>query len=561
MTLQSVASPGESTSKPQHPLGRIKWHAVVLLLVVIFFGAIRWRLLSTPLERDEGEYAYAGQLMLQRMPPYKLAYNMKLPGTYAAYALIMAVFGQTPRGIHLGLLLVNAATVILVFLLVQRLFGALAAVVAAMTYALLSTGPQTLGFAGHATHFVVLAAVAGLLFLLGAEEREGGSLLFWSGIFFGLAFVMKQPGIFFGVFGLLYTLFFSWQQAVGWARIAIRAAVFLLGCAVPFLTTCAVMWHAGVFANFWLWTFSYARKYSGLVSLPSGWDLFTYHFVRIFAAAPAIWILALIGLVALFWDSQFRKKALFVTGLLVFSFIAVSAGLYFRSHYFLVVLPAIALLTGVAVEAAGRLLKHKNLALRAVPRLVFAAAFGWAIAINAAYYFRMTPVEACRATYGANEGFPEAVTIGNYLREHTSPSDRIVVLGSEPEIYFYSQRISGTGYIYAYPLMENQPYWQQMQQQMIAEVEASRPAYLVYFNDPSSWLTTVGSSRLTPFLNWANGYVKANYERVGLVELADPQSTFLWGDDAKSAHSQAQSMISVFRRNEKAGSSSLRSSE
>jgi len=30
---------------------------------------------------------------------------MKLPGTYAAYAVIMAVFGQSPSGIHLGLAL------------------------------------------------------------------------------------------------------------------------------------------------------------------------------------------------------------------------------------------------------------------------------------------------------------------------------------------------------------------------------------------------------------------------------------------------------------------------
>ena len=34
--------------------------------------AIRIRLLGIPLERDEGEYAYAGQLILQGVPPYKL---------------------------------------------------------------------------------------------------------------------------------------------------------------------------------------------------------------------------------------------------------------------------------------------------------------------------------------------------------------------------------------------------------------------------------------------------------------------------------------------------------
>src|SRR5437899_8442727 len=103
-----------------HRLARIAW----LTVAVAVFGitlAVRIRLLSMPLERDEGEYAYAGQLMLQGISPYKLAYNMKFPGTYTAYALIMSIFGQTIIGIHIGLLLVNGATIGLIFLLGRRL--------------------------------------------------------------------------------------------------------------------------------------------------------------------------------------------------------------------------------------------------------------------------------------------------------------------------------------------------------------------------------------------------------------------------------------------------------
>src|ERR1043166_1340792 len=110
--------------------------ALIVLGLVI---AIRVRLLDIPLERDEGEYAYAGQLILQGIPPYKLAYNMKFPGTYAAYALIMAIFGQTIVGIHLGLLLINAATILLIFLLGRRLIDSMAGIAAAVAYAVLSS--------------------------------------------------------------------------------------------------------------------------------------------------------------------------------------------------------------------------------------------------------------------------------------------------------------------------------------------------------------------------------------------------------------------------------------
>src|ERR1700681_2047843 len=104
---------------------------IIVGLTVVFVLAVRVRLQEMPLERDEGEYAYAGQLILQGVPPYKEAYNMKLPGTYAAYALIMAVFGQSRSGIHLGLALVNAASIVLVFLLGRKLLDDVAGMAAA----------------------------------------------------------------------------------------------------------------------------------------------------------------------------------------------------------------------------------------------------------------------------------------------------------------------------------------------------------------------------------------------------------------------------------------------
>src|SRR6059058_4323110 len=104
--------------------------ALIVSAVILLSLFVRFRLRDMPLERDEGEYAYAGQLMLQGMPPYKLAYNMKLPGTYAAYALIMAVFGQTTEGIRFGVLVVNLATIFFVFLLARRFGGPIAGVAA-----------------------------------------------------------------------------------------------------------------------------------------------------------------------------------------------------------------------------------------------------------------------------------------------------------------------------------------------------------------------------------------------------------------------------------------------
>ena len=164
--MADVTNVEDSISSKASP--RAYW--ALVLLILLLFASIRIRLRDMPLERDEGEYAYAGQLLLAGIPPYQLAYNMKLPGTYAAYAMVIAVFGETPAAIHWGLLIVNAATTLLVLLLARRLFGDWPGLVAGASYGLLSTSPTVLGFAGHATQFVVLPAVGGILLLLLAVE-------------------------------------------------------------------------------------------------------------------------------------------------------------------------------------------------------------------------------------------------------------------------------------------------------------------------------------------------------------------------------------------------------
>src|SRR5207244_10308106 len=90
---------------PQKPVPArgSRWPWICLGLILLFVVVVRVRLLQVPLERDEGEYAYAGQLILEGIPPYQLVYNVKFSGIYAVYALLMAIFGQTTFGIHLGL--------------------------------------------------------------------------------------------------------------------------------------------------------------------------------------------------------------------------------------------------------------------------------------------------------------------------------------------------------------------------------------------------------------------------------------------------------------------------
>lgn len=540
-----------STSATCEPLVHTNAHARVipytlLALILLTTCIVRFHLRNIPLERDEGEYAYAGQLLLQGIPPYKLAYNMKLPGTYAAYALILALFGQTPAGVHLGLLAANLVTITLLFLLALRLSGALAGVVAAASYATLSVNPSVLGFAGHATHFVVLFAIAGILVLLKAIHKSRLGLFFLSGVLLGLSFLMKQPGFLFVIFGGLYMLAKRPNRHTDWQSLLRRLGMFSAGAAIPFAITCLFLWRAGVFSTFWFWTVSYASQYASNSGLAEGAHLFAAVFPAIVGSSMWIWLIAALGISAIFWDNATRSRALFLIGFLVFSFLAVCPGLLFREHYFILVLPAISLLAGVGVSAATKFGRSSaNRALLCVPAGLFILALAASFYANRNFFFATDFYALSRRIYGGNP-FPEALVVSDYLREHTAENSRIAVLGSEPEIYFYSHRHSATGYIYTYGLMEEQKYALQMQQQMINEIEAARPEAIVFVNVAASWLPTAHSK--TMIYSWAQQYIRDHYDLTGIADIHMTYTDYKWGEAAKNYQPRSNSVVFVFKK-------------
>jgi Flp pilus assembly protein TadD len=515
----------------------------MVAISIAFAIAVRIRLLEIPLERDEGEFAYAGQLMLQGIPPYKLVYSMKFPGVYAAYAAIMAVFGQTITGIHVGFILVNAATIVLVYLLGKRLFSTAAGVAASAAYALMSLGEGVLGAQAHATHFVVIAALGGTLLLLRGIESGRWYTLLGSGALYGVAVLMKQHGVLFVAFGVSYL---AWdcltRRRDAWLVRIRDVAMFLAGVAVPLAMTGLALWWAGVFGKFWFWTFKYAHEYAEEVSLSGGLIMFRGYFPNAVGPNLLIWIVALAGLALVWWKKENRKAAIFASFFLVFSFLAVCPGFYFREHYFVLMLPAIALLAGAAVGTA---LKQWP-AISVLTYGVFCAVLVTSIAQQKEYLFQMSPLEITREMYGANP-FPEALQIGNYIRAHAAKDSTIAVLGSEPEIPFYARRHSATGHIYMYGLMESQPYAVTMQKELISELEAAKPEYLIVATSSASWLRRETSPR--ELFDWWDANRPKDYaDLVAVADIVAPDHTEYRWEDASSYQVQSTSALLVYKR-------------
>lgn len=513
-TSESARLPWLTMSPNKEPAG------LRVLVLAVFLGTVgavlfaRIRLLGLPLERDEGEYAYTGQLILGGIPPYQLAYSMKFPGTAAAYALLMSIFGKSTSGVHLGLIAVNLMTVALIFDVGRNLFGEISGMASAAAYSVLSLMPHVLGNAAHATHFVALFSVAGSAVLIGTLNRKSATLIFTSGCLYGLAILVKQPGIFFAGFGTVYLLAHDYRAHLETRETIRRALLFVAGISTPVAITCLILWCAGVFHQFWFWTIHYAGQYGSQVSLSEGVRIFTGHFFGALGTTWPIWTIALVGFVLCIAMRTLRGGAGFLILFTFFSALAVCPGFYFRPHYFILLLPAISLLAGTVVAAT----RSSTMTFRFAVLALLTVSIFWPLWSEADFFFERPLLQANRMVNGTNP-FPESVRIGEYIREQSNPTDRIAVLGSEPQIYFYANRRSASGYIYTYGLMEPQPYAHQMQQEMINEIERAQPKFLVLVVMNKSWLTR-GDSDLTIF-RWADSYCDANYEEVGLINITD----------------------------------------
>ena len=537
-------------------------------------GFIRLRLLDFPLERDEGEYAYAGQLILQGTPPYQECYNMKWPGTYVAYALIMALFGETATGIHLGVLFVCLASAWLVFLVGRRIGGEGMGAVAGATQALLSVNPSVCGLAGHANHFVMLPALAGIWALMKPWEKLGPGRCLAAGALFGLACIMKQPGAVFGLFAAIWLLWRGLVERERSARnlpdVARRLGFLAVGAILALAAMGCALAAAGVFEKFWHWTVEYGWAYTGILTLSDGLLRLAATASALWAAASWLWLLATLGMVVLWRQPTLRPWRLFLLMLTVFSIAGVCPGLHFREHYFLLLIPAASLLCGAAwcawSRSAGRVLRWvarisrvshgpapawvsrpgSVLAARAVFGGLIVLALGSSLAASADVFFWLTPDQACRRVYPGNP-FPEAVEIARQIAGHCPPEARIAVLGSEPEIYFYSHRRAATGYIYTYALVEAQPFASEMQREMIREIERAAPEYLVYVSAPASWLAREGFD--PAIFDWARRYLHEQMNLNGIVEIfPDSHSESEWDLSDPVLKPRTNCWLGIFKR-------------
>ena len=524
---------------------------ISLLIVLI----TRLHLLSFPFERDEGEYAYMGKLILDGHPPYTLAYNMKFPGTYYMYAIIMGIFGKSIVGVHLGLTCITQASMLLVFSISKNFVSKIGAVIATFTFGILGASWTLLGQSAHATHFVIFFALIGIYVLLQSYKSDKNKLFkyFIAGLFFSLAFICKQSGVFFVLFGATIIIAKEFRT-IPLSKLIKNILLYSFGFTVPIFIMLLYFYLFGNFDNFWFWTVKYLSKYGTQVTIAQAPAMFTSSVNLItsnytLVGYTALWIISVIGIPFIFIKKNTIQNKIILFVFLLTSVLTILPGFYFREHYYITLLPVTGLMIAVFFDYFNDFFIHKlkKPYLGFIPLLTFIIIAGTGVYANKDYLFKLDPEISCKQIYGSNP-FVESLEIAKFIKQNTTKNDKIAVLGSEPQICFYADRYSATGYIYTYNLVELHSYALPMQKQMIKEIESSKPKFLVFVNIGVSWLNKANSESL--IFDWAEEYIKNNYRLVGLMEVyANQIPSLITGEQLNNYQPQTKELIYVYEKN------------
>lgn len=526
-----------------------KWPWIVLTASLLFLVGVRLRLLGIPLERDEGGFAYIGKMIFEGQKLYTDLLDSKLPGLYVLYGIFVKIFGYTPSGVHAGLLVCNLSAAILLFFLAKKIFNTEVGALAVAVFAVMSTSLNLYGFAAHATQMLLPFALGGLLLLAYELPRIGirGTRVFLAGVLLSVAFLVKQQAVFFMPLGALYVWAFLHERGGGqrsWRAATLLVLWLALGSVLPYLLVYGYMLADGRGAAFWFWTYDLPQNLGVTHGNTEKITLFKQMSAIVFRGQWGLWLLAVAGAVLVWMRSSWGgAQKTFAVAFPVLTFGGVLMGAAFYPHYWVLVLPGIAVLVGLAVYLIG-----KNASFSAIAALLFAVAIGQAVISNADYYFSDSHLTILRKAYLFNP-FPECKIVGEEIKKRSKPGDEIAVLGAEPELLMYAGLPSISGHIFPYHLVDGQPYNLGFQKEVVQSMLERKPRFAVVFTSGTSWLAT-DVKRTNDFLNRLSQPLFNNsaYHRIGIVDIFNNKQVFKWDKELEGFTPESQIQIWVYQR-------------
>ena len=528
-----------------------KYKYLILTLLLAFTLLIRLPILAEPWGADQAGYGYIAKGILEGKVPYKDMYDLTAYGIFFTFALFFKLFGMTMVSAHIGHLIVSLVTVVLVYLLTDRLYGRNAALISGLCYTIFSNGLAFSGFgyenkSAWGTYWylsqreVFMAPlVLGAVFLLILREKRNGMFVdLINGLLIGLAAFYKVTAV---LMLVLFILIVAREESVGiegfnLKRIVGAILLMVFGFTLIQLPFLYYFWEHDALGDVYQALFVHLSSYAKLSRGLRIETLFSGHY-SVMRENLILWLFAFASLLHILFKDRSRNNLLIALWTLVSLAMVWGQGKFFGYHFILIV-PPFAILTGYGLPiflASGSGCKEflmnnfsdirKTFILVTV--LFCLAGFGISdyeyYRRHALYFMGKMPQQEYYEVFSEFPTHPYSFRsdyrIAQYLKEKALPGEKLGVIFSAGDtvIHFLTGMEPVTRFIQSWYLFPSDaslaanPITARLRDELVDQMIRTAPRFILCVHIPLEKLVQIPSVKDDPGMIRLYEFVKAHY--------------------------------------------------
>jgi len=442
-----------------------EWALLALLLLLAIL--LRLPSLEQPFDNDSGAIAYHARHITRGEPLYGIHHpSHHMPAAYYTYALAFLLFGDSVWAVKFLLILWTIVVVCLLYRLGALMMDRSTGLLAAFLYIVLSSHVGLFGSSAEIELFANLPRTAAVLITMHLTTQSG---TVWKFLFVGLlsAIAVLYKGVYLSplalaCFVLLVELWRNRAAANMWQVVVKRGLWVGAGFAVGLLSVVVYFSLLGLLPRFLL-VFTLGQKYVNYQiaasPLSQYWPLLP--FIGLARSNGVLLLFSLGGLLSSLGDlRKYRSRrdkaptVFYVSVWYILSCLEASVTRIYYLHYYLLVIPPLALLAAWFLLKAYRTVKNqvyvgaRLIAVSSLAMLLLVALFV-SVRQNFDYYYLYTRYRLGLGTWQdfVSKGWPafgpemiRVQKLADYVREHTLPSDYVYYWSGDVQIYYLADR-------------------------------------------------------------------------------------------------------------------------
>src|SRR5213592_905488 len=405
--------------------------------IVLLTVAIRLPSLLHPQPIDsEAMYSVVANEIVDGGRPYIDAVERKPPLLFWTYAAVFRIAGKFNwKALHIVALVWTLCAMAGLYVIGRELFDRNTGLIAALFYSVFQPWGVWSNLSADGEMLMNLPIIWAWAIAFRRNSSRMRPELFAAGALLGAAFLLKQPAAIAAVPLGIYLLLPSYGASRSLTRTnsIIQAAMLTAGFFTALGLVTIILWKQGILHEAFYWTI--ADHDVPHVFWQKG-------IVRTLAFLGACLPLVIGSIMACrdkseIWAGKMPERTALI-GLLAASAIGAAAGARFYPHYYVQLIPPLALLAAsYYARLWSRTIQPPHWLLR--PRVTYAWLALTLVAFSISHWLALAARREPKET-------------GRYLLEHSAPNDRIFVWGHKARIYLEARRRPACRYILSFPL-------------------------------------------------------------------------------------------------------------